>query len=48
MIRRHLHWPGADRPVATYEGAGLGSLTQLYADHQGSIVRRAACRGIIA
>jgi len=38
MIRRHLHWNGADVPMATYEGADLSTLRQLEADHQGSII----------
>jgi RHS repeat-associated protein len=38
MLRRHIHWPGADLPMTTYEGAGLGTLRQLHTDHQGSVV----------
>jgi RHS repeat-associated protein len=38
LLRRHIHWPGADVPVVTYEGSGLGTIRQLFADHQGSIV----------
>jgi RHS repeat-associated protein len=38
LLRRHIHWPGADVPVVTYEGSGLGTVRQLFADHQGSIV----------
>jgi RHS repeat-associated protein len=41
LLRRHVHWAGADVPVATFEvsgGTGLGTLRNLFADHQGSIV----------
>jgi RHS repeat-associated protein len=37
MLRRHAHWPGADIPLTTYEGAGFGTVRQLFADRQGSI-----------
>jgi RHS repeat-associated protein len=37
MLRRHAHWPGADIPMTTYEGAGFGTVRQLFADRQGSI-----------
>jgi RHS repeat-associated protein len=37
MLRRHAHWPGADVPMTTYEGAGFGTVRQLFADRQGSI-----------
>jgi len=45
MVRRHAHWPGADLPMVTYEGAGLGTVRQLLADHQGSIVALADASG---
>jgi RHS repeat-associated protein len=41
LTRRHVHWQGADVPVATFEvagGTGLGTLRNLFADHQGSII----------
>jgi RHS repeat-associated protein len=41
LTRRHVHWQGADVPVATFEvppGGGLGTMRFLFADHQGSIV----------
>jgi len=41
LLRRHVHWQGADVPVATFEvtgGTGLGALRYLFADHQGSII----------
>jgi RHS repeat-associated protein len=37
MLRRHVHWPGADVPMTTYEGSGFGTVRQLFADRQGSI-----------
>jgi RHS repeat-associated protein len=38
LLRRHVHWPGADVPVATWEGAGLTDPRYLHADERGSIV----------
>ena len=38
MLRRHVHWAGADVPVLSYEGATLSAPRHLFADHQGSIV----------
>jgi RHS repeat-associated protein len=41
LLRRHVHWTGADVPAATFEvagGTGLGTLRTLFADHQGSII----------
>jgi RHS repeat-associated protein len=38
MTRRYAHWFGADVPVVSYAGSGLGQPSQLHADHQGSIV----------
>lgn len=38
LLRRHIHWVGADVPLVTYEGSGLVTVRQLFADHQGSIV----------
>ena len=38
LLRRHIHWPGADVPVATWEGAGLTDPRYLHADERGSIV----------
>jgi RHS repeat-associated protein len=46
MLRRHVHNVGADVPLATYEGSGLGTLRHLYADHQGSIVALGDTAGI--
>lgn len=36
--RRHAHWPGADIPMATFEGTGFATPRFLFADRQGSIV----------
>jgi RHS repeat-associated protein len=38
MLRRHVHWTGADVPMVTFEGAGLTQPRYQHADHQGSIV----------
>jgi RHS repeat-associated protein len=38
MLRRHIHWTGADVPMVTFEGAGLSQPRYQHADHQGSIV----------
>jgi len=38
MTRRYVHSEGADVPLLSYAGAGLGQLSYLHADHQGSIV----------
>jgi RHS repeat-associated protein len=38
MLRRHIHWTGADVPMVTFEGAGLTQPRYQHADHQGSIV----------
>jgi RHS repeat-associated protein len=46
MLRRHVHWPGADIPMTTYEGAGFGTVRQLFADRQGSIAAVADHNGV--
>jgi RHS repeat-associated protein len=38
MLRRHVHWTGADVPMVTFEGAGLTQPRYQHTDHQGSIV----------
>ena len=40
MLRRYVHGPGVDEPVAEYAGATVSASTRryLHADHQGSIV----------
>jgi RHS repeat-associated protein len=40
LIRRYVHGPNADEPVAVYEGAALGTANRRYTlpDHQGSIL----------
>jgi RHS repeat-associated protein len=51
LLRRHAHWQGADVPVATFEvanGAGLGTLRYLFADHQGSIIAQADGAGAVS
>ena len=45
MLRRHVHWHGADVPMVTYEGADLSTLRQLEADEQGSIIFAADTTG---
>ena len=46
MLRRHVHNVGADVPMVSYEGAGLTTIRQLYADRQGSIVTLANGSGV--
>jgi RHS repeat-associated protein len=38
MTRRYVHNVGADVPLLSYQGSGIGQPTWLHADHQGSIV----------
>ncbi|HYD37044.1 MAG TPA: hypothetical protein VEA60_05490, partial [Allosphingosinicella sp.] len=40
MLRRYVHGPGTDDPVAVYEGSALGLASRRYtmADHQGSVI----------
>ncbi|HYD37043.1 MAG TPA: RHS repeat-associated core domain-containing protein, partial [Allosphingosinicella sp.] len=40
LLRRYLHGPGTDDPVAVYEGSALGLASRRYtmADHQGSVI----------
>jgi RHS repeat-associated protein len=38
MTRRYVHNVGADVPMLSYQGSGLGQPSYLHADHQGSIV----------
>ncbi len=45
LLRRHVHGPGIDEPIVTYEGAGTANKSWLYADHQGSIVAVANATG---
>ncbi|MFN9729852.1 MAG: RHS repeat-associated core domain-containing protein, partial [Pseudomonadota bacterium] len=45
LLRRHVHGPGIDEPIVSYEGAGTTSKTWLYADPQGSIVASANSAG---
>jgi RHS repeat-associated protein len=47
LARRHFHWPGADVPLGTYDGAGFGTLNQLVADRQGSIIAAANTSGVV-
>lgn len=41
LLRRHVHGPGVDEPIVTYEGAGTTNKSWLYADQSGSIVASA-------
>ena len=47
VLRRYVHGPGVDEPLAWYEGAAVTSTTRRYmhADHQGSIVAVASNAG---
>jgi RHS repeat-associated protein len=38
MLRRHVHGPGTDEPLVTYEGASLTDKRYLHADERGSII----------
>jgi RHS repeat-associated protein len=38
LIRRHVHGPGTDEPLLTYEGAGTNDKRYLHADERGSII----------
>jgi RHS repeat-associated protein len=49
LQRRHVHNVGADVPMATYTvtgGTGLGTISQLFADRQGSIVAQLTSGGV--
>jgi len=49
LQRRHVHNVGADVPIATYTvtaGTGLGTISQLFADRQGSIVAQLTSGGV--
>jgi RHS repeat-associated protein len=49
LTRRHVHNVGADVPMATYEIATqgtLGTISQLFADRQGSIVAQLTSGGV--
>jgi RHS repeat-associated protein len=45
VVRRHVHGAGADTPMITYEGMGLATPNNLFADHQGSIIAAANVSG---
>ncbi|MBX9815877.1 MAG: hypothetical protein K2X76_14345 [Sphingomonas sp.] len=38
ITRRHVHGPGVDEPILSYEGAGTSDRRWLHADERGSIV----------
>jgi RHS repeat-associated protein len=38
LVRRYIHGPGIDEPLAWYEGAALATKRYFQADHQGSII----------
>lgn len=48
LLRRYVHGPGTDEPIARYEGDGTAAKLWLYADHQGSIVAAANTAGNMA
>ena len=45
LVRRHVHGPGTDEPLVTYETPG--GKVWLYADAQGSIVAMAGSDGTL-
>ena len=47
LLRRHVHWPGADVPISTYEGSDLATQQQLFSDRQGSINAIANTSGVV-
>jgi len=49
LQRRHIHNVGADVPMATYAvtgGTGLGTISQLFTDRQGSVVAQLTSGGV--
>jgi RHS repeat-associated protein len=46
ILRRHVHWPGADVPMTTFEGADFATVRQLFPDRQGSIAAIADQNGV--
>jgi hypothetical protein len=44
-LRRYVHGPGSDDPLAWYAGPGMTSPRALLTDHQGSIVSVAEADG---
>jgi len=38
LLRRYVHGPGTDEPLAWYEGSGTGTKRYLTADERGSII----------
>ena len=38
VLRRYVHGPGTDQPVAWYEGAGTADRRWLHADERGSVI----------
>ena len=47
LLARHVHWPGADVPLSTYDGSGLGTQHQFVSDRQGSIIAVANTSGVV-
>jgi len=47
VLRRYVHGPGRDEPIAWYEGASVSTASRryLHADHQGSIVATSSSDG---
>ena len=49
LLRRYVHGPGTDEPIAEYAGASVSAATRryLHADHQGSIVAQSTGSGTL-
>ncbi len=47
LLRRHVHGPGSDEPLLTYEGAGTADKRYLHADERGSIVAVSNASGTV-
>ena len=45
LTRRHVHGPGVDEPLVTYEGTGTTNKSWLYANHLGSVIASANASG---
>jgi RHS repeat-associated protein len=45
LLRRHVHGPGTDEPLLTYEGAGTADKRYLHADERGSIIATSNASG---
>lgn len=49
LLKRHVHGPGVDEPLAWYEGASVATtaLRRVRADHQGSVIAVADEAGLV-